>query len=212
MLHNAFLLTKNYHHIHAFLNELLVLVCMSGYLWVWVGKLGISSTLQGNPIYVQYSFSGNCAASVPIPHSCDCDRFIYSQDRYRYFPAAEQADRSWKQKYIKLSQIQKCRNWETEQYYTVLEIFISGNTDINRNQTFILDSRRPFICSVQDNVHWSMQEIWTDAPWRCPGSWRGPSWLQALLTFTPQLLVTVRLVLARLFPVYEVCHNIQGII
>jgi hypothetical protein len=28
-----------------------------------------------------YSVSGNCAASVPIPHSCVCERFIYSLDR-----------------------------------------------------------------------------------------------------------------------------------
>jgi hypothetical protein len=36
------------------------------------------------------------------PHSCVYERFIYSQDRSKYFPAAEQADRSWK--YINLSQ------------------------------------------------------------------------------------------------------------
>jgi hypothetical protein len=36
-----------------------------------------------------YFFSGNCAASVPIPQSCECERFKYSQDRSTYFPAAE---------------------------------------------------------------------------------------------------------------------------
>jgi hypothetical protein len=47
-------------------------------------------------------------------HSCVFERFVYSQDLY-------------------LSQIHKCRNWETEHYNSVLEItrlhsFISGNT------------------------------------------------------------------------------------
>jgi hypothetical protein len=37
----------------------------------------------------------NCAASVPIPHSCICERFIYYQDPSTYFLAAELADRSW---------------------------------------------------------------------------------------------------------------------
>jgi hypothetical protein len=31
----------------------------------------------------------NYAASVPIPHSSACERFIYSQDRSTYFPAAD---------------------------------------------------------------------------------------------------------------------------
>jgi len=30
-----------------------------------------------------------------FPHSCVCERFIYSQDQCTYFPAAEWADRSW---------------------------------------------------------------------------------------------------------------------
>jgi hypothetical protein len=40
-----------------------------------------------------------------------------------FFPAAEQADRSWK--YINVSQIYECRNWETEHYNSVLEIAVS---------------------------------------------------------------------------------------
>ncbi len=38
-----------------------------------------------------YFFSGNCtaAAQSQFPHSCVCERFIYSQDRSTYFPAAE---------------------------------------------------------------------------------------------------------------------------
>ncbi len=65
-------------------------------------------------------------------HSCICERFIYSQNQ---------------------SQIHECGNWETEHYKSVF-----GNNKaphihfweyINRNQTIILDSHRPFICSVQ---------------------------------------------------------------
>jgi hypothetical protein len=45
--------------------------------------------------------------------------------------AAKQTDRSWK--YMNLSQIYECRNWETKHYNYVLEIrrlhsLISGNT------------------------------------------------------------------------------------
>ncbi len=58
-----------------------------------------------------------------FPNSCVCERFIFSQDLSTYFPAAEQADRSWK--YKNLSQIYECRNWETEHYNSVLEITVS---------------------------------------------------------------------------------------
>ncbi len=63
-------------------------------------------------------------------HSCVCERFIYSQDRSTYLATEKQTDRSWK--YINLSQIYECRNWETEQYNYVLEItrlhsLITGN-------------------------------------------------------------------------------------
>ncbi len=47
----------------------------------------------------------------------------FPQDRSTYFPAAEQADRSWR--YINLSQIYACRNWETEHNNSVLEITVS---------------------------------------------------------------------------------------
>jgi hypothetical protein len=45
-----------------------------------------------------------------FPHSCVCDLFIYSQDRPTYFPAVEQADRSWE--YINHSQTHQCGNWD----------------------------------------------------------------------------------------------------
>ncbi len=80
-----------------------------------------------------------------FPYSCVCERFIYFQEQSTYFPTREQADRSWK--YINLSQIYECRNWETEHYNSVQEITVSF-LGINGYQAFILDSHRPFICSV----------------------------------------------------------------
>ncbi len=69
------------------------------------------------------SFSGNCAASIPIStFMCMWEIYIFLGLSI-YFPAAEQANRSWK--YINLSQIYECRHWETEHYYSVLEITVS---------------------------------------------------------------------------------------
>jgi hypothetical protein len=44
----------------------------------------------------------------------------------------------------------ECRNWKTEHYNSVLEIIVSflGIQYINGNQTLILHSNRPFICSA----------------------------------------------------------------
>ncbi len=74
-----------------------------------------------------------------------------------HFPA-EQADRSWK--YVNLSQIYEWRNWDTEHYNSVLEIKGSFLGIHNGNQTFILDSHRPFICSVDKK-----QTLKSDVPW-----------------------------------------------
>ncbi len=51
---------------------------------------------------------------------------------------------------INRSQIYECGNWETEHYNYVREITrpCSFYEYINRNQTFIMNSHRPFICSV----------------------------------------------------------------
>jgi hypothetical protein len=63
-----------------------------------------------------------------------------------------QQNRQTDPKYINLSQIYESRNWETEHYNSVF-----GNNEaaqfpfwkyITRNQTFILDSHRLFICSA----------------------------------------------------------------
>ncbi len=81
-----------------------------------------SYTLQGKS-HFSIPFLGIAWPQSQFPHSRVCERFIYSQDRSVYFPAAEQADRT--RKCINLSQIYECRNWETEHYNYVLEITVS---------------------------------------------------------------------------------------
>ncbi len=54
----------------------------------------------------------NCAASVPMSiFMCVCERFIYSQDRSTYFPAAEYVGRPTVRIYIR-TQKHECRNWD----------------------------------------------------------------------------------------------------
>jgi hypothetical protein len=45
-----------------------------------------------------------------FPHSCVCERFLYSQDRSAYSNAGKYVERSWK--YINLSQTHECGNWD----------------------------------------------------------------------------------------------------
>jgi hypothetical protein len=63
-----------------------------------------------------YSFSGNCTASVPISTFIN----IYSV----HILSFSRIDRPIL-KYINLSQIYECRNWETVHYNSVLEITVS---------------------------------------------------------------------------------------
>ncbi len=80
------------------------------------------TTLQGKS-HLCISFLGIARPQSQLRHSCICERLIYSQDWSKYFPAAEQTDISWK--YINLSQIYQCRNWETEHYNSFSEITVS---------------------------------------------------------------------------------------
>jgi hypothetical protein len=76
------------------------------------------AALQGKS-HLVIPFMGIVRPQSQFPHPGVCERFMYSQDRSTYFPAAE----SWK--YINLSEIYECRNWETEHYNHVLEIKVS---------------------------------------------------------------------------------------
>ncbi len=58
----------------------------------------------------KYSQKRNCAGSVLIPHSCVCERFIYSQDWSAFSAAGKYVDRFWK--YINRSQTHECWNWD----------------------------------------------------------------------------------------------------
>jgi hypothetical protein len=80
-------------------------------------------TLQGKS-HLCIPFLGIARPQSQFRHSCVSEQFIYSQYRSTYFPAAEQADQSWK--YINLSQIYECMNWETKHYNCVLEIIDLG--------------------------------------------------------------------------------------
>ncbi len=45
-----------------------------------------------------------------FPHSCVCERFIYSHDRSAYSAAGKYMDRTWE--YINCSQTHECGNWD----------------------------------------------------------------------------------------------------
>ncbi len=70
-------------------------------------------------------FLGIARPQPQFPHSCVCERFIYSQDRSTYiFPPAEKADPSWK--YIIRSQTHEFGNWDWGPDIPFLGIFVSN--------------------------------------------------------------------------------------
>jgi hypothetical protein len=56
--------------------------------------LSFTTTLQINFDFC-ISRKGTARPLSQFPHSCVCERFIYSHDWSTYFPAAEYADGSW---------------------------------------------------------------------------------------------------------------------
>ncbi len=76
----------------------------------------IMYTLQGKS-HLSISYLGIVRPQSQFPHSCVCERFIYSQDRSIYFPAAEYADQNL-EIYNYLTDIGR----ETEHYNSVLEM------------------------------------------------------------------------------------------
>ncbi len=57
---------------------------------------------------------------LPIPHSCICERFIYSHD---------QSVKDQLREYINRSQIHKCRNWERGCAVSFLGIYVLNFRD-----------------------------------------------------------------------------------
>ncbi len=110
-----------------------------------ISKGNSETTLQGKS-HLCIHFLGIARPQSQFPHLFICERFIHSQDRSTYFPAAESADQSWK--YIDLSQICEFRNWETEHYNSVLALTVSFLGIHKWEPDIYVVSHRPFICSV----------------------------------------------------------------
>ncbi len=66
-------------------------VCLKDFfiaLALFKGRPPWAAALQGKS-HLCNPFLGIVQPQSQFPHSCVCERFIYSQDRSKYFPAAE---------------------------------------------------------------------------------------------------------------------------
>ncbi len=78
-------------------------------------------TLQRN-LNLCFPRKGIARPQSQFPHSCVCERSIYSHVLPTYFPAAEEADRS--EEYINRSQKHECRSWDCSRAVPFLGIFV----------------------------------------------------------------------------------------
>ncbi len=93
--------------------------CESGTSFLWVHNCIIHC--KENPIYVFLFWE--LRGLTPNFYIHVSARFIFSQDRHISLQQNRQTMQSWK--YINLSQLYECRNWETEHCKFVLEITVS---------------------------------------------------------------------------------------
>ncbi len=84
-------------------------------------QLGCYYTLQRQfSLYIP--FLGIARPQSQFPHSCVCERFIYSQDRSTYFLQQKRQTRM----YIIRSQTHECGNWDWGPEIPFLWIFVSN--------------------------------------------------------------------------------------
>ncbi len=110
-------------------------------------KIASSLHCNKNPIFSCIPRNETAQPRSQFLHVCICV-FIYLFPRSVCLFGCSKiwADQSWE--YIKRSKKHEFWNWETEHCNSVLKC-------INRNQTFILDSHRPIICSVVSSLRFT---------------------------------------------------------
>ncbi len=96
-----------------------------------------------------------------FPHSCVCERFIYSHNRPAYSAARKYLDRYWK--YINRSQTHECGNWDWGRRNS-----FSGNTNMGFSlqcKTFFIYFRShvPIANSDLSPLHFSRATTWAAA-------------------------------------------------
>ncbi len=104
---------------------------------------GAATTLQGKSHFC-IPFLGIARPQSQFPHSCVCERFIYSKDQSTYFPATIGRPIHKSLRYM---------NVGTGRQNIIILFWIHFCKYINGNQTFILDSQWPFICSALLAIH-----------------------------------------------------------